>query len=88
MNTNLAKTSFSVYRTNNDDVKTFFDVDGNYSVFNYINFISGISWTVGEFTNIEDAIKIAKKKKKETNYFTAYFYIVTNNKSPQVIAIF
>lgn len=88
METNFAKTKFSIFRTNNKDIDTFFDSDGNYSNFKYVNFITSIQWKVQECNNIEDAIKIAKKKKKENNFGSGYFYIVTNNKVPQIVAIY
>ena len=88
METNFALTTYSIFRRNTNDIETFTDFYGNYSNFKYVNFITSIQWKVQECNNIEDAIKIAKKKKKENNFGSGYFYIVTNNKVPQIVAIY
>ena len=88
METNFATVTFSIFRRNSNDIETFTDFYGNYMNFKYINFINTIDWKVQECTKIEDAIKIAKKKKKETNFDNVYFYIITNNKVPQIVAIY
>jgi len=88
METNFAKQTFSIYRSKNNDTDTFVNIDGYFNQYSYIIFLSSVDWKVQECSNIEDAIKIAKKKKKETNFGNAYFYVVTNDKAPQIVAIY
>ena len=89
METNLRVTRFSVYKTKNADYVDFRDEEGNFSNSKYINFLCNVLWKVSDNNNIEDAIKVARKKKKETNFNNVYFYIIANDsKHPIVIAIY